>query len=548
MKVFLKSLLVLIFVIVVKNTFAAKILIESDFQDISISESTAISVSVFDLQQIEEVRLEGIEGNFKVASTARMNRVVILNGRASQIQTIKFYLLPIKKGNYKIFAKVYTAQKTYKSKSIRIKVRKSGRKIKANGRDVFVETLVTPKKAYLGQKISYLINFYTKYFPYGGPSFEENFALKDFIVKNITERSAKTNTKQIGNVNYYYFRILKLLLIPTKTGKYEIPSKEFRITLQNRHAESFVNIGKVHFLKTHKQEIEILPLPTLGKPAKFSGLVGEAKLEYKISTQQINFGEPVKLKVKITGNLNLENLEKIIVNKPENFKVYENEVSSIEDIREGKYYSEKNFEIVLVADKSGRLEFPEIKIPFFNTRTKAYDSLKIPTFEVIVQGNSQNETESEDIIIKVKKPLDSYKFKDYIVLKIKKSYLWISLIAIVVLILILVSYKYLKPLLFKKAKKSNLEQLWENLNIDNSALNAYEFLESFFREKFQLSLKSSSQEKIEELMTAKEFSEKTIRFTVDCLRCIDLEKYGMKEENINYVYMLKPLYENKINI
>ena len=75
-------------------------------------------------------------------------------------------------------------------------------------------------------------------------------------------------------------------------------------------------------------EIEVLPLPQEGKPADFSGLVGDFRVSAAAEPLETKLNEPIELKIDIVGEGNLYKL--LALNEPDlsAFDAYDPEIKS----------------------------------------------------------------------------------------------------------------------------------------------------------------------------------------------------------------------------
>ena len=76
-------------------------------------------------------------------------------------------------------------------------------------------------------------------------------------------------------------------------------------------------------LKSDSTDITVVPLPIDHQPADFSGAVGQFSLSASATPVKVSPGEPVTLKLIVTGNGNFDRVQ--CPNFPDtvNFKVYQ---------------------------------------------------------------------------------------------------------------------------------------------------------------------------------------------------------------------------------
>ncbi|KJJ85736.1 conserved hypothetical protein, membrane or secreted [Candidatus Omnitrophus magneticus] len=127
-------------------------------------------------------------------------------------------------------------------------------------------------------------------------------------------------------------------------------------------------------LRADKKEITVLPFPENGKPHDFDGALGDFKMKVQIDSKEIRVGDPVTVKIEITGTGNMDTITAPKINIGENFKTY--------DIQSTKEKTRKVFEQILVPKTKDIKNIPEISFSFFNPDTRKYITLKEPPIPI----------------------------------------------------------------------------------------------------------------------------------------------------------------------
>lgn len=130
-------------------------------------------------------------------------------------------------------------------------------------------------------------------------------------------------------------------------------------------------------IPSRKVKLNVKPLPEEGKPENFQVIVGDPKNDYKWNDKEQEVGKTVLLTLKINGNVNLDGLEKLNYPESEDYNVYTTLKSSKEEIKEGKYYAEKLYEVAFIPKKSGVINIPDYTVNYFNPKTEKYESFTI---------------------------------------------------------------------------------------------------------------------------------------------------------------------------
>lgn len=120
-------------------------------------------------------------------------------------------------------------------------------------------------------------------------------------------------------------------------------------------------------LESIKVPITIINLPDKGKPSNFSGALGIYDFDFQASPKNVKVGDPITIKIEISGEGNFKTINMPTFEVEENFKFYEPEIKN----DSGK----KIFEQVIIPKHSKITEIPKINFSFFNTQTGQYHTL-----------------------------------------------------------------------------------------------------------------------------------------------------------------------------
>jgi hypothetical protein len=124
-------------------------------------------------------------------------------------------------------------------------------------------------------------------------------------------------------------------------------------------------------LHTDGATVKIKPLPTQGRPADFSGAVGQFDVTAEASAKNGTTGDPLTLKMNITGRGNFDRVTtNALANSPD-WKTYKpngrftaNDSAGIEGT--------KSFEQSIVPTKAGAQEIPALSFSYFDPDTRRY--------------------------------------------------------------------------------------------------------------------------------------------------------------------------------
>lgn len=386
MKKILKSIILIALFHLFSIIAYGEINLSADRVTVSINEGIKIRVEFID-EDSKNYRIEGLE-NFQVMGKSSSRSISIINLKKSSQEREEYLLKPLTVGNHTL--KVITTKN--ESKPLEIKVTDeaifpstigtipSSGGAQAQENFIMLSTLGDngEKKYYFGEKIFIEEKFVLFRNPRGF-SIISRPEYKDFIEKDFTPRDRNGNP--IQNITDYKGReslqtlLYRGVIQGISSGKKQVKGIGVEIITDDYYYPGAL-----------KKEIEILPLPE-GKPENFNGIVGKLNMDYSFNKKTAQVGEVVLLNLKLFGDVNLDNIEKIGIISDENFTVHETLKNRDERVDENGYYSEKNFEIAFIPRNPGKLTIPEINIYYLDTQLGEYIDKKISKEKIDVIGD-----------------------------------------------------------------------------------------------------------------------------------------------------------------
>ncbi len=144
-------------------------------------------------------------------------------------------------------------------------------------------------------------------------------------------------------------------------------------------------------LKSEDQEIEVRPLPTHGRPAGFSGAVGDFKLEAPELPRAWKTGEPQQVSARISGSGNFALVEAPKLSPPDAWKAYPGK-GDFTPGDEAAFSGSKSFQFSAVPRKGGTQDVA-LSFSFFNPDAGAYQTVTSPAQQIQVAGTDLVEQE-----------------------------------------------------------------------------------------------------------------------------------------------------------
>lgn len=144
-------------------------------------------------------------------------------------------------------------------------------------------------------------------------------------------------------------------------------------------------------IPAEKVILNIKPLPENGKPENFQGVVGNPKVEYKWDENDLEVGKTILLTVRVSGNANLDSLDKLNYPSNDSFNMFETLKSSKAEIKSGEYYTEKEYEIAFIPKKSGEVTIGQFELNYFNPKTEKYEIKRINERKFNIKESTVNQ-------------------------------------------------------------------------------------------------------------------------------------------------------------
>jgi hypothetical protein len=370
--------------------------------EVGMDDQITLTVSVSgDVKSIPEPELPPLN-DFTVHSAGRSHNFSWVNGKMSSQMTFNYVLLPRREGKFTIgAAKIELKGKVYKTAPIQITVVEGGKpqatlapseepqetkKPKLRGKDLFIETVVDKKKVFVNEQIVLTFRFYQGVRLFNNPEYTPP-SLTGFWSEDMPP---KRSYNKVVNGKQYYVQELKTALFPTTAGKQTIGSAELKCTVEDldrflsrdpfsifdRDLLSLFRQGKPQILKSKPIEIEVLPLPEIGKPENFSGTVGRYNMRVSVDTTEVEVGQPITLKTKISGAGNIKSVGEPVIPELADFRTYSSGSSENVSKRNYRVQGIKIYEEVLIPKKAGKYTLPPIEFSFFDPQAKSYQTLK----------------------------------------------------------------------------------------------------------------------------------------------------------------------------
>jgi len=392
--------------------------------------------------------LNGEGSNFKapdfkgfsvLSGPNQSQNIQIINGAMSRSLSFAFILSADKTGEFSIgSATISSNGSLVKSSPITVKVlpetdaQKERRKQEADQEkslgdqalqvlkeNIFVKLNISKRDVYVGEQITAIYKLYihpeiniVQLNPSKIPSFN------GFWAQELGNEQTKWTREVINGVPFNSAVIKQVVLFPQRSGKLIIDPYEFdviaRLKVQSRRRSNdpFSSFFDDPFFggsyrdfpykprsESYTVNVKALPQP---EPDNFSGAVGSLNMDAWLDKSSCKAGEPITLKVKISGRGNLKLIEPIKINFPPDFEVYDPKIVDNISVSAGGVTGNFIYEYLFIPRNSGTYKIEPVLFTYYDLTKNSYQSIKSLEFEINVDKND-NQNVVNNIISGVRK-------------------------------------------------------------------------------------------------------------------------------------------------
>ena len=328
-----------------------------------------------------------------------------INGKRSYSKTYSYFLAPKRQGTFTINqATIEIEGEIYKTTPVQITVTSAVETPKdGNNADyiasenIHLVAEVSKTNPYLNEAITVVYKLYVS--PNTGVSNWreiDNPKYSDFWSQNIDIKGLKVLNGTYKGEDYRYVILRKTVLYPQKTGKLEIEPLSLDITVDvptnRRDIFGTRLMNQVHkTVSAGKRTINVKPLPERGKPADFTGAVGDFNFKVTTSKYELNASESLQAKVEVSGTGNLKLFELPKLNLPSSLEVYEPEhAENVRTNLDGMSGSISD-SYTVVPQYRGKYPIPSISFSYFDLKSQSYKTINSNEMVIdVLEGPTTN--------------------------------------------------------------------------------------------------------------------------------------------------------------
>jgi hypothetical protein len=339
------------------------------------------------------------------------NSITSINGNTTVSNAYSYDLVAVKEGTYTIGpAYMMVSGKRLATNAIRIKVVKGQPGPQNNAaqhaadnsivqdntadlsKSLFIKAVADRTNAYQGQQILLTYRLYTRV-GIVDSRLDKLPDLNGFWSEEVKDQQqqAQWRTETYKGVKYNVADVRQTVLFAEHSGNITVEPFEMtfiaRVTAPSRDImdQFFGSYKDVKYsVKSTPLVIHIKPLPENGKPAGFTGAVGNFTMTAAVDKTELKANETLNYKVRVSGSGNLKLLTALRINFPPDFEKYDPKIADTITASANGVTGSRLYDYLLIPRHQGNFTIEPLQFPYFNPATGKYVVLYARSFPVKV--------------------------------------------------------------------------------------------------------------------------------------------------------------------
>jgi hypothetical protein len=329
----------------------------------------------------------------------------VINGVVTQSYSLTYVMGAKKEGKFLLGPATITVNgNTIQSNTLTIEVGKASANannnrqgntadpgVKSGGDNLFLTVQPSKTKVYVGEELTLIHKLYYKV-DIVNFSVSKMPAMDGCFVQD--GKTSPPAAEMVDGERYMGGELKKTYIVPQRTGKITIDPMEADFIVRQQSSrrprdifEQLMGTGyeeAKYKLKSKPVTIEVLPLPEEGKPANFSGAVGNYTFKASLSKDKVKANEAINLTVTISGKGNIKLVDPLKINFPEDFETYDPKITQNTTTTDG-LGGTKTFDYLLIPRHEGDYKIDHLDFSYFDPAKKEYVVLPSPEFTIHVE-------------------------------------------------------------------------------------------------------------------------------------------------------------------
>jgi len=369
----------------------------------------SFTVSGSDVNGVKNFKAPNFSPFVVLSGPNQSTNMQFINGQMSGSVTYTYYLYARQTGKYSIgAASVEYKGTTLQTQPIQIEVvqgkpqaqQKEADPSQNVGDNLFIRAFSDKQRVKQGEPVTITYKLYTR-LQVSGYDIAKAPVYQGFWAEEIEQPKQPTVVNEtLEGKQYRVAMIRKTALFPTQSGKLVISPLEVRCAFQlqskkksNDPFDSFFNDPFFSRMQNVEQDFKSNPLnvtvdPLPGNaPAGFTGAVGRFTFAATVDKKEVKTGDPITLRLTVTGSGNIKLLTPPKPNLPADFEAYDPKISDEITRDGGVIRGKKMAEYLVIPRNAGDRAIEPISFSYFDLDRNAYNTLRSQRFDfTVIQG------------------------------------------------------------------------------------------------------------------------------------------------------------------
>ncbi len=256
---------------------------------------------------------------------------------------------------------------------------------RARGNDVFVTASLDKATAKVNEQVTLTVRFYNAVQLFGDTRFDPP-ALNGFLSEDLPPvRNGMTNIEG----RPYQYNEIKVALFPVQAGRMSIGSAVIHCQVARLGArgddffDRFFSMAAPQPVTVQSDPLVLTvePVPT-GKPADFTGVVGQLTASAQADRASVKAGDAVTLSVTIAGHGNIKSIPDPVKPDLPSLRFFATDSSVVLDKTNDRVGGSKILRTVLVPRVSGDIRIPSFSFSYYDPQRNSYQ--RATTEEIVL--------------------------------------------------------------------------------------------------------------------------------------------------------------------
>lgn len=385
------------------------VLASVDQNRLGLNETLTLKVTAEESNDFPKLDIRSVKDFTVISGPGQSSSFQWINGKMSSSKTLSWTLIPNRPGELMIPPlSVEVDGKLIETGSIPITVTQGGRPAAPRAEDqpakdqaqsplLFLAGEVDKEEAFQGEQVTVHYKLYTRVNlrqysverkPKGvGFWQEELYAPKQPTLKETS----------INGVRYRVATLYKVALFPTSHGELtldpmilncsiEVPARNRPLSLfDDFFSDPFFSRTKQQIVRSDGLTIRVKPVPELGRPADYTGAVGEFRLSSRVDTTRVTANQALAFTVNLSGTGNLGLFQLPELDFPGGLEVFSPKTSMDKDPFRDEISGKRTWEYILIPRRDGQYLLPSVELSYLEPESGRWRSTATDPIPILVE-------------------------------------------------------------------------------------------------------------------------------------------------------------------